>query len=81
MMSDRVEAVSSALVIGGIGVTLVRVGEGWRFHAWHHGAGTDHTLEPPAAEDCARLFATVDDAVAYFRAQYGDTLRERLFGS
>ena len=75
--TNRVTAVTSAPLGSGIGVTLVRDANGWRFSAWH----SENLSAPPTLAvndaDRERYFKTAADAAAYFKQTYASLLRAR----
>ncbi len=78
MGDEKFLGVSSVPIADGIGVTLVRVENGWRFHGWHRDGDSDEAdLIQPLEEDRARFFSSIDDAGAYFRDRYAALLIRR----
>jgi hypothetical protein len=49
----------------GVSLTLLHETAGWRFSSWSTYVGG---LPPPPQEECAKWFATAEEAAAHFRA-------------
>ena len=67
----------AAVSIGdGVGVTLCNTDgrSSWRFSSWHRNS-IQITAVAPTPADCAREFATIEEAAEYFRERYGERLR------
>jgi hypothetical protein len=70
-MDQPICAVVSAPLADGLGITLAKGGDGWRFHGWHRSEYGAPPLPPPAPAERERWFGSPLEALAHFRSLYG----------
>ena len=68
--------VVTRVLIDGVGIILLSEdGDQWKFVDWRE-RGMPISLRP-CAEDCARSFASIEQAVEHFRERYAEELAAR----